>query len=483
MVCWTNNRTGYFSGWLIPSLGALLLVGCTPQSEFASTTECEAAVAIARATWEVEYYTSRANPSTRRTKRFASAQLVNRNGEPPTAAETGSDKQGIWWPELPPRPTDEDVDEQRRAAEKNDPPSLERRVEYMLHCQDGELTANAEIYQQVSQAIRAGEAIQVRHRLGKVVGTELPALAEGELPSEVAGSSPDDRQPSSVSKGVTAESGTFYVNPVNGNDAGVGTEAAPFKTISHAIAQAGPNSTIQLSPGTYSSATGERFPLQLKSGLTLLGNGANQGSGILIKGGGDFVSPTWARQNVIIRAADGAKVIGLTLSNANVRGSAVWVETGTPLIAQNTFRDNHREGVFVAASATPEIRNNRFEQNGGNGVAFTRNSGGLLSGNEIRSSGYGVTIGDRANPLLTNNQIADNRSGVVISGEARPVLRQNAIANNQQDGIVVTNNAQPTLQQNTLSRNGQYDLRNTTNRPLKVESGSLAGLKVEGAVQ
>ena len=485
---WLSTRT-HSLRWLIPSLGVVLLCSCTSEDIGVSTSQCQAAVARASTTWEVKYYTHRTNPGTQRTERFASTQLINRNGEPPTAAATGPDEQGIWWPAPPSRPTNDDVDRQRRAAEQNDPPTLQRRVDYILQCDEGDLTANENIYQQAAQAIRSGKAVQVRHRLGKIVDANLTAsneaasegTSEGTSQTEVA-RSPSERPPASP-RSVVPAPGILYVDPVRGSDGGRGTEAEPFKTIAYAIAQAGPNTTIQLSPGTYSAETGETFPLRLKSGITLQGNKSSQGRDILITGGGDFVSPSWAKQNVAIRATDSTKLSGLTLSNPNVRGSAVWVETGTPIIANNTFRNNHREGVFVAGSATPELRDNLFEQNSGNGISFTRNSGGLLIGNTIRSSGYGVAIGDRSNPLMNDNQITDNRSGVVISGEARPVLRQNTITNNQQDGIVATNNAQPLLQQNTLSRNGQYDIHNNTNRPLSLESGNLAGLKVEGDVQ
>jgi phosphomannomutase len=70
---------------------------------------------------------------------------------------------------------------------------------------------------------------------------------------------------------------------------------------------------IQLAPGTYSEATGEQFPLKLSTGVELRGNGSSKGSGIVISGGGTFISPTFARQNIAILAANNAHVGGITL--------------------------------------------------------------------------------------------------------------------------------------------------------------------------
>jgi parallel beta-helix repeat protein len=275
---------------------------------------------------------------------------------------------------------------------------------------------------------------------------------------------------------------TLYVDP-QAEHAGKGTETDPLQTITQALAQAQSGTTIQLRPGTYTSDSGETFPLILKAGVTLRGEPASRGKGIEITGGGKFLSPSWAGQNVTIVAKDGSTVLGLTLKNENTRGSSIWVEAGSPTIATNTFIGNNREGVFVSSMATPIVRDNLFNQNQGNGVSFTRDSGGLLERNIIRDSGYGVAIGERAKPQLNNNQIIQNLDGVVIVGESRPTLRQNLIANNKRDGIVVAGDAQPVLQENVLRENQQFDVHNASSQPVKVNTGNLATLKVDGKVE
>jgi hypothetical protein len=67
-----------------------------------------------------------------------------------------------------------------------------------------------------------------------------------------------------------------YVNPTTGNDANPGTQDAPLRTIARALATAPENTIVVLAPGTYNAASGEQFPLQMKSGVTLQGEPTNQ---------------------------------------------------------------------------------------------------------------------------------------------------------------------------------------------------------------
>ncbi len=282
---------------------------------------------------------------------------------------------------------------------------------------------------------------------------------------------------------LVAEKLTLYVDPQAGSDRHPGTANQPFQTISHALQQARPGTVIQLLPGVYTTQTGEVFPLQVQAGVGLRGNPETQGKGIQITGGGKFLSPTWAGQNVTIVASQDAAISGLTLTNPNTRGTAIWVETGSPTIAQNRFVGSDREGVFVSGTATPKIERNIFEQNGGNGLVFTRDSGGLTEHNVIQQQGFGIAIGDRAQPTIRANQIRQNKDGLVINGDSRPTLDRNQITNNGRDGIVVTTNAKPSLTANTFANNGDHDIHNATASPLQVEGSNLVELKVEGKMK
>ncbi|WP_333203093.1 MULTISPECIES: DUF1565 domain-containing protein [unclassified Microcoleus] len=130
---------------------------------------------------------------------------------------------------------------------------------------------------------------------------------------------------------------TLYVNPQTGSDSAVGSQSAPFKTIARAIGRAASGTTIQLAPGTYSAASGEQFPLEIPSGVKVIGNETNKGRGILIQGSGKFVSPTAAGQNITILLATNSQLRGVTVTNLDSRGTGVWIESTSPTVANCTF--------------------------------------------------------------------------------------------------------------------------------------------------
>ena len=237
----------------------------------------------------------------------------------------------------------------------------------------------------------------------------------------------------------------IYVDSRAGNDASAGTFGAPVRTITQAIAAAKPGMVIQLAPGTYSADTGEQFPLKVPAGVTLRGSESGQGQGIEIVGGGRFLSRTQAGQSVAVVLGNGAQAKGITVSNPSIRGTGIWVEGGSAAIVSCTLSGSHREGVFLSGDANATVRGNVFYQNGGNGIAITKQSRGLIAGNVFEATGYGIAIGDQASPTLQNNRVVSNRDGIVINGLSRPVLRGNTIENNNNDGVVVIGQAVPDL--------------------------------------
>ncbi|MFB2917740.1 MULTISPECIES: DUF1565 domain-containing protein [Aerosakkonema] len=262
----------------------------------------------------------------------------------------------------------------------------------------------------------------------------------------------------------------IYVNPKTGNDStGAGnSEATAYRTITFALKQAQPGTTIQLAPGSYTADSGEVFPLTIKRGVTLRGDESNKGQGIVIIGGGQYISPTFSRQDVTIIAEPDSQIRGLTITNPNKRGTGVWVESTNPTIGNNTFSDSKREGVFVTGNGTPKIENNLFTRNDGNGISVAKSAAGEIRGNLFVSTGFGIAIGGTASPLVTENRILQNTDGIYINDSARPVLRNNLIQSNTRDGVVVTINAQPDLGtasnpgNNIIRNNGKLDLHNAT---------------------
>ncbi len=280
--------------------------------------------------------------------------------------------------------------------------------------------------------------------------------------------------PESIAPTLTAQApvtaAAIYVNPATGTDsAGAGaTSSAPYKSISFALSQAQPGAVIQLAPGNYNQESGETFPLSLKPGVTLRGDEATKGQAILITGGGFYTSRTFAQQNITILAGQDTTITGVTVTNPNSRGTAVWVESTNPIIKNSTFSNSAREGVFVTGTGNPKVEGNLFVQNKGNGISIAKAAQGEIRNNLFQDTGFGLAIGGTSTPLVVENQIVENQDGLFISESAKPVLRKNVIQNNKRDGLVATVSALPDLGTNEnpggnlIRNNTRYDVNNAT---------------------
>jgi len=256
---------------------------------------------------------------------------------------------------------------------------------------------------------------------------------------------------------LVAQQTILYVDPKRGIDSASSgkDQNNPLKTITAALEQAQPGTVIQLAPGRYSA--GEMFPLNLKPGVILRGEETNHGEGVVITGGGQHISRSWAAQNVTILADENTEIRGITVTNPNTRGTGIWVENTNPLIRNNTFVNNNREGVFVSGTGAPVIENNQFMYNGGNGISVTRQASGEIKGNIFIDTGFALAIGHDSTPLILNNQIRQNRIGLVITQNARPTLQGNLIENNSEYGMAVIAQAEPEVAANNIFRNNERE--------------------------
>ncbi|HEY9847955.1 MAG TPA: DUF1565 domain-containing protein [Leptolyngbyaceae cyanobacterium] len=266
----------------------------------------------------------------------------------------------------------------------------------------------------------------------------------------------------------TSTSTQLYVNANTGNDStGNGSDRAPFKTITQALRVAQSNTVIVLAPGVYSTESGETFPIELKPGVTIQGDPSSKGRGIVIKGGALFISPTFARQNIAVLAANNAGIAGVTITNPNRRGYGLWIESSNPVVADNTFTENTHDGISVTGNSKPLIRNNYFVNNGANGITVFNNSQPEIRANVFEKTGFGINIGQNAAPLLIENRIVENTDGVVVQGKAQPILRGNTIERNTRDGLVAITQARPDLGTsgqpggNVFRNNGRFEINAT----------------------
>ena len=293
------------------------------------------------------------------------------------------------------------------------------------------------------------------------VATTLPGTSSNIAVAQISPMSEDFTK----SENSISQVNVLFVNPSIGNDQNTdGSENAPLKTITQALQIAKDNTVIRLKAGTYSAETGEKFPLILKKNVSIQGDTRTQGKGIIIQGGGEYLSRYYGSKNIGIVAAGKATLAGVTVMNPNPRGYGMWVEANRPVLEQNTFTGSTQDGVAVTGKATPKIHNNYFYQNGANGITVSGKSQPEIKGNTFQDTGFGINIAQNASPQIISNKISHNRTGVVVQAASRPVLRNNSIFNNKEDGLVVIAKAIPDLGNssnpggNQFNFNGRYDI-------------------------
>ncbi|MBD2177984.1 DUF1565 domain-containing protein [Pseudanabaena sp. FACHB-1998] len=284
----------------------------------------------------------------------------------------------------------------------------------------------------------------------------------------------------------------LYVNPLTGSDRPEnGSNASPFKSISYAVSriQDGNSRIIQLANGTYSTATGERFPIRLQANVTLRGNEANKGKGIAILGGGSFLPASKFPQNVAIALADRAELRGVTVTNPNPRGYGLWIENVSPAIANNTFLDNQHDGILITGKSTAIISANQFFRNGTSGLAIEGEASPDIRGNLFQQTTFGMSIRQDAAPQITENTFTQNQNGILIQANAKPVLRGNVIVNNRSYGLTISDLATPDLGKpnedggNVFQGNGIFDLQNVSRNAVAVIGNQLDSKRVKGNLQ
>ena len=299
---------------------------------------------------------------------------------------------------------------------------------------------------------------------------------------------PQQMAQAAIPSGKQADQKMLFVNPSVASN-GDGSESTPFKTITQALQVAEPNSVIILATGKYSAESGETFPLKLKPGVSIQGDPKTKGSNITIAGGGTFISPTFARQDVTILGANSSSLTGVSVSNPNPRGYGLWIESSSPTVSENTFTGSDHDGISVTGNSSPIIRNNYFHHNGANGITIYGTSNPVVRENVFEQTGFGINIAQKAAPLLIGNQIIKNRSGVVAQANSQPVLRNNIIEGNSEDGVVAIANSVPDLGTSTqpggniFRQNARYDINgNAAKQLLSAVGNQLAQDRLIGKI-
>jgi parallel beta-helix repeat protein len=282
---------------------------------------------------------------------------------------------------------------------------------------------------------------------------------------------------------------TLYVNPVTGNDNNAGSRLSPFKSLTRALKNITAPTIIQLASGTYNTTSGEVFPLRIPGGVLVVGNEANKGQGIVISGSGEYQSPSFGAQNITLLLLGDASILGLTVMNPTAKGTGIWIESTIPTLANNTFSNCGREGIFTTGNAKAAILDNLFVKNSASGLVMAKNSKGEVVRNVFQNNPIGIAISDFAAPLVANNKLTENRTAIAISRDAKPVLRRNLIAKNSQGGLLVNGNAAPDLgnaqdpADNIFRDQGEFDLQNLSSQKLFSVGNQLNPAQVQGIVE
>lgn len=229
----------------------------------------------------------------------------------------------------------------------------------------------------------------------------------------------------------------IHVNASSGSDtSGDGSQLRPYQTITHALQGATTNSIVLLAPGEYSEASGERFPIQLRTGVTVQGS-PNGGLGqTVIRGSGIFTSTAGGMVHTTLVGADGAGLGHVTVTNTSTAGYGLVIEAGRPSVRQNQFVGSGYGGVYVAGNSAPVLEGNQFSRNGVVGLVLDGQTTAEVRGNRFEQTGIGIRVAPGAQPQIINNTIVQNQEGLLLDGSANPILQDNVIAQNRRNGVV-----------------------------------------------
>ena len=247
---------------------------------------------------------------------------------------------------------------------------------------------------------------------------------------------------------------TLFVHPTSGNDGDPGTQAAPFRSLSAALARVDAGMTIRLAAGTYGAATGETWPMQVgfppvatpnvPDGVTIVGE-----SGVRLVGPG---AGTTAAALVFAGAA--------TVRDVELTGfeRAILVYLPGPVVLSGIrATGNVIDGLLAFGAADVAIVDSRFDANGLSGVAAFGDAVLDVQGGELDHNRTGLYATDRASVAVLNTRMALNgtttdasHSGVYAIGDASVTLTGVALDGNALAGVELSGAARVALTDATV---------------------------------
>ncbi|HUT03910.1 MAG TPA: right-handed parallel beta-helix repeat-containing protein [bacterium] len=255
---------------------------------------------------------------------------------------------------------------------------------------------------------------------------------------------------------VGASAGSHcYVDCEIGDDSNDGSEGSPWKTITHALAsvegsEAAPV-TIHVAAGTYAASTsGETFPLNMKSWVSLIGEDPDT----------TVLDAEGAFHVICCDGVDNLAIWGLTLTGAhcvggyeNTRGGGIYCLNSSPTIENCIITENSIDGtMFIFGSAgiscrggAPTIKGCLIAENrtnvmglAGGGISCKESSveilDNIVQANWAQGYGGGIAV-RRGTARIEGNTIADNEGeanggGLYCYGSITLTIADNAIVGN-----------------------------------------------------
>ena len=255
----------------------------------------------------------------------------------------------------------------------------------------------------------------------------------------------------------------LYVDVITGTDnSECGTSSSPCKTITYALSKSADNQTIHVAEGTYNAASGELFPLRLKPGTTLDGEGF-WWMGVKVIKRTIIEGPT-----PVILGADNASVMVCYVKPTGRGTSNVAIDDhGHPI---NVFRCTI-DGVlypgaigvgFSAASSLIETRIENLSGGGGRAVVVFGTGGALIKGNTVINNAMGITV-EASNTTVSHCSLENITCGGILVGHVYNVVSDvfifhNYISNFGCNGVSLTNADDVEVVFNTITESRGYGI-------------------------
>ncbi len=262
-----------------------------------------------------------------------------------------------------------------------------------------------------------------------------------------------------------------FVSAEAGDDLNYGSELDPFKTITHALGCVHGTEekpvTAHIAVGTYSASTnGESFPLNMKSWVSVIGEGSDTTTLDAESGSYHVISCL----NV-----DNLWIAGFTIRGGNAdgrfgdddSGGGIFCDSGAPLIFQNTVTGNYAGdggAVYCRNVSGAVISGNTIQANTadyGGGVHCCENSALTIENNTIEGNaagrGGGAIYCLLSSPTILSNMLLGNSGGGIFLLESSATINGNMIADNSAGGfgggVYCGSDCFPTISNNKIVRN------------------------------